>query len=205
MDMQWLQWTRRLQAIAQAGLTYSKDVYDQERFAELRQISVEMMSAYTGVPEQKVADLFANETGYPTPKVDVRAFVIRDGRVLLVKEISDGKWSLPGGWADIGSTPGENAVKEVKEESGLDVRPVRLLAVWDRDRHPHPPHANYIYKIFILCEIVGGELQTSVETSEVGFFALDELPELSDDRVTPWQLQELFRIAHDDSAMAAFD
>lgn len=131
MNHQWIEVAKRLQSIAQAGLTYSKSKYELERFEEIRKISAEMMSQYADTQFDKVTDLFANETGYQTPKVDVRAVVFRDNQILMVREESDGCWSLPGGWADIGYSPGENAVKEVREEAGLDVRPIRLLAVLD--------------------------------------------------------------------------
>ncbi|WP_248926820.1 NUDIX hydrolase [Paenibacillus hamazuiensis] len=205
MDLRWLTWAQKIQATAQSGLAYSKDPYDIERFEELRALSVEIMSAYTGMPVQQVAGLFAGDRGYATPKVDIRAVVIKEGNILLVKENSDGCWSLPGGWADIGLAPGEIAVKEVKEESGYDVEARRLLAVLDRSRHPHPPHAQYIYKIFILCELIGGEAATSIETSGVGFFDPGRLPELSTDRITHSQIELLLKLAADPSLPAAFD
>nr|WP_072337872.1 MULTISPECIES: NUDIX hydrolase [unclassified Paenibacillus] len=205
MDLRWLGWAQRLQAIAQAGLTYSKDVYDIERFEELRDISVQIMSAYTDLPKERVKLLFAGETGYATPKVDVRGVVFREDRILLVRETMDGLWSIPGGWADIGYSPGEIAVKEVKEESGFDVRPVRLLAVLDRDRHDHPPHANYVYKLFLLCELQGGEAQTGTETTGVGFFGEDELPPLSTDRVTEAQIKLFFRKMREGDITTTFD
>lgn len=188
----WLQWAMKIQAISQIGLTYSKDVYDRERYEELRNLSVEIMAEYTNTDHETVARLFANETGYATPKVDIRAVVFRDGKLLLVREKNDGGWSLPGGWADIGLSPTQIAVKEVKEESGFDVVPIRLLAVIDRNRHDHPPLAYEVYKMFILCDLVGGEAAAGVETSGVGFFAENELPELSLDRNLPWQLKMMF-------------
>ncbi|MEK8133152.1 NUDIX hydrolase [Paenibacillus filicis] len=204
-NSQWLSWTQKLQAIAQTGLAYSRDVYDQERFEELRSISVQIMSAYSGFPQDQVRTLFAGESGYATPKVDVRGVAFRDNRILLVRETLDGLWSIPGGWADIGYSPREIAVKELKEESGFDVSPVRLLAVLDRDRHDHPPHAHYIYKMFILCEIIGGEVMTGTETTGVGFFAEDELPPLSTDRVTESQIRLFFRQVREGDMTTVFD
>lgn len=204
-DLRGIEWAKRIQAIAQAGLTYSKDGYDLERFEELRAISVEMMAAYSGMGIHQVANLFANESGYQTPKVDVRSVVMQDGKMLLVKETSDGCWSLPGGWADIGLSAGEVAVKEVKEESGYDVEPVRLLAVLDRNKHPHPPLAYHVYKLFILCKLTGGQAQTSIETSGSGFFAENELPPLSTDRITAGQIAMLFRQVREQSAETVFD
>lgn len=205
MDQRWLDWTKRLQAIALTGLAYSKDVYDIERFEELRGIAVEMMAVYADLPIEQVKGLFAGETGYATPKVDVRGVVFRDNEILLVKETADGGWSIPGGWADIGLSPSEIAVKEVKEESGYDVVPARLLAVLDRNRHPHPPNAYHIYKIFILCELMGGEAITGTETSEVGFFAEDQLPKLSVDRVTESQIRMFFHQVRGSSEWTVFD
>ncbi|TBL75349.1 NUDIX hydrolase [Paenibacillus thalictri] len=205
MDMRWLEWVQKMQAISQIGLTYSKDPFDLERFEQLRELSVEIMAAYSGLDIQQVTGLFAGDTGYATPKVDIRAVVLKEGRILLVKENSDGGWALPGGWADIGLTPREIAVKEVKEESGYDVRSVRLLAVLDRSRHPHPPHANYIYKMFILCELIGGEAATSIETSGVGFFDPDQLPGLSTDRVTESQIALMLKLAADDNSQTVLD
>jgi ADP-ribose pyrophosphatase YjhB (NUDIX family) len=188
MEPKWLEWAKQLQSIAQAGLTYSKDIYDLERFEAIRKISVEIVQEHTGLDKTVISDLFANETGYATPKVDVRAVVFKDDKILMVREIHDGMWSLPGGWADIGFTPGEVAVKEVKEESGYDVKAVKLLAVTDYKRHAHPPSPYHVYKLFIQCEIVGGQAAQGLETSGVGFFAEHELPPLSSSRITKDQI-----------------
>ncbi|MFK7691885.1 NUDIX hydrolase [Paenibacillus sp. HJGM_3] len=193
MKLQWLEWAKQIQAISQSGLAYSKDVYDQERFEQLRQLSIEIMSAYTGVEEEKVRSLFAAEQGYATPKVAVRAVVFREGKLLLVRERADGAWALPGGWADIGLSPKEIAVKETREESGYEVQAGRLLAIFDKNRHEdQPPSPYHEYTVYILCELIGGEERTSVETSEVGFFGPDELPVLSSSRNTENQVNMLF-------------
>lgn len=139
MEPKWLEWAKQLQAIAQTGLTYSKDPFDIERFEAIRKISIEIMNHYTDVEEKKIKNLFAKETGYATPKVDIRAVVVKDHKVLLVREKSDNAWSLPGGWADIGLSPGEVAAKEVKEEAGLDVQATRLLAVFDKKEASSSP------------------------------------------------------------------
>lgn len=178
VEPKWLEWAKQLQSIAQAGLAYSNDKFDVERFKLIREISTEMVSENMDLEQEKVREVFASEIGYATPKVDVRAVVFKDGKVLLVKEKKDGVWSLPGGWADIGLTAGEVAVKEVKEESGFDVVANRLLAVLDMKRHPHPPSLHHIYKLFFKCEIVGGEAATGIETNDVGFFPEDDLPPL---------------------------
>ncbi|WP_462406789.1 NUDIX hydrolase [Gracilibacillus sp. Marseille-QA3620] len=193
MDSNWLDWAKQLQSIAQAGLTYSKDVYDMERFEQIREISIEMMSTYTEMDTPIIRELFANETGYATPKVDIRAVVFKDNRILLVKENTDGRWALPGGWADIGLTPREVAVKEVKEESGFEVKPVKLLGVLDKKCHPHPPSPYHVYKLFIQCEIIGGKPTEGIETSAIDFFPEDELPALSIARNTRSQIEMAFR------------
>lgn len=193
MEPKWLEWAKQLQSIAQAGLTYSKDDFDVERFKLIREISTEMISTHTDLDQDKVQEVFASETGYATPKVDVRAVVFRDEKILLVKEKKDGVWSLPGGWADIGLTASEVAVKEVKEESGFGVVANRLLAVLDMKRHPHPPSLHHIYKLFFECEIVGGEATTGLETNDVGFFPEDDLPPLSVARNTESQLRMIFQ------------
>jgi ADP-ribose pyrophosphatase len=192
MELKWLEWAKQIQAIAQTGLTYAKDVYDIERYESLRELGIEILSAYTMVSEEKIKLTFASDTGYATPKVDIRAVVFHQNRILLVREKIDGAWSLPGGWADIGLSPSEVAVKEVQEESGYTVKPVRLLAVLDKKFHDHPPEPYHIYKMFIQCEIIGGDAQIGLETSAVDFFEEDNLPELSVERNTLKQLQLMF-------------
>ncbi|AHZ14561.1 YjhB [Bacillus velezensis SQR9] len=169
MEPKWLEWAKQLQSAAQAGLAYSKDIYDIERFEEIRKISVDIMAHHTGTDKRIIKDVFAGDTGYPTPKVDIRAAVFKDQSILMVREKSDGRWALPGGWADIGISPGETAVKEVKEESGIEVKPVKLLAVMDKKCHSHPPSAAHVYKVFIKCEIIGGRIREGTETSAAGF------------------------------------
>ncbi|ABS21849.1 NUDIX hydrolase [Bacillus cytotoxicus] len=197
MEGKWVEWVKQIQAIAQAGLTYSKDVYDIERFQQLRDLSISIMSHYTETDWEVVKTLFASETGYQTPKVDIRAVVFQDEKLLFVKEKSDGKWALPGGWADIGYTPTEVAAKEVYEETGYEVDHFRLLAILDKEKHHSSPSATHIYKIFIGCEIVGGKKQTSIETEDVQFFGENEMPELSVARNTEWQIKEMFTFMKD--------
>lgn len=205
MEPQWLEWAKQLQAIAQAGLTYSKDVFDIERFEMIREMSIEMMEKHTDTSKTVIQDLFANETGYATPKVDVRAVVFHENKILLVKEKSDGGWTLPGGWADIGLTPSEVAVKETKEESGFDVKPLKLLAVVDKRCHPHPPSPYHIYKIFIQCELIGGAPRTGVETSQVDVFDENNLPELSAPRNTKSQVKAAFKHLRNPEEPVYFD
>ncbi|MGF9699378.1 NUDIX hydrolase [Paenibacillus sp. MABNR03] len=192
MDMKWLEWAKQIQAIAQTGLTYGKDVYDIERYEELRRISIDILANYTSVNKEKISLTFASDSGYATPKVDIRGVVFKENKILLVREKIDGAWALPGGWSDIGLSPSEVAVKEIKEESGFDVAPVRLLAVLDKKFHDHPPEPYHIYKMFIQCEITGGKAETGVETSAVQFFERHDLPELSLERNTPEQVKTMF-------------
>ena len=188
---QWLDWAVELQAIAQAGLHYGRDVFDRERYQRIRDIAAEMMARQTRLPLERVKDLFCGETGYQTPKLDTRAAVFQEGKILLVQE-EDGRWSLPGGWADVDISVGENTVKEVKEEAGLDVIPKLVIALQDRNRHNSPPSAFGICKVFVLCELLGGSFQPNLETLDSGWFGLDELPELSTEKTTEAQIGMCF-------------
>lgn len=193
MEPQWLEWARRLQSLAQAGLAYTEGPFDRERYEALRDLAAEIVAAGSETELPVVRDLFKAEQGYLTPKVDVRGVVFQDDRVLLVRELLDGgRWTLPGGWADVTDSPREAVEREVWEESGYRARAVKLLAVYDRRRHGHPPHLFTIYKFFFLCEITGGAPATSLETAGATFFAEDALPELSLGRVTPSELTRLF-------------
>ena len=193
-DPQWLAWAKRIQAIAQAGLTYSESSYDQDRYQALRALSVEIMASHLELADgerPRLAELFASDYGYPTPKVDVRAFVAADGKILMVRERVDGRWSIPGGWADVGSSPAEMAVRETAEESGYQVKARRLLAVWDKARHNPSPFPADVYKLVVACALVGGDGTAGSETLEVGWFAPDRLPELSVGRITAAQIHRL--------------
>jgi ADP-ribose pyrophosphatase YjhB (NUDIX family) len=193
-NLQWLRWAKALQALAQTGLHFSKNEYDTQRYEEVTRIAAEMMAAQGGAAPERVLELFRRDTGYATPKIDARGVVFREGKILLVREVMDGgRWTLPGGWADVNASPAENVVREIREESGFETRTVKLLAVFDRSKHPHlPPFPHHVYKLFFLCEITGGEARTSVETSEVAFFGESEIPELSITRVTPCQIARFF-------------
>jgi len=193
MEPNWIEWAKRLQAIAQNGLTFAETSFDVERYAAVRQIAAEMIAAGSNVEFQRVLDLLSDDVGYATPKVDVRAVIFRDDALLLVKERDEGRWTLPGGWADVGESPRENVVREVAEESGYQVRATKLLAVYDRSLHAHePPFPFHVYKLFFQCEIVGGNAETRFETSAVAFFRADSLPPLSLTRVTPAQIDRMF-------------
>jgi ADP-ribose pyrophosphatase YjhB (NUDIX family) len=205
MEPKWLFWAKELQSIAQAGLAYSKDEFDIERFEQIRNISLEILAEQSNMDKTIIKELFASETGYPTPKVDIRAAVYRDDKLLMVKENSDNKWALPGGWADIGLSASEVAVKEVREEAGYDVKPIKLLAILDKKCHPHPPSIYHVYKIFIHCELLGGEAQTGMETNQLGFFAEDNIPELSIGRNTKSQIEMLFHCLRNPDTPVIFD
>lgn len=192
MNLKWLEWAQKLQAIAQNGLTYSQGPFDIERYKQLREIAAEIMATYSNMEPSYVLNLFKREGGYATPKVDVRGAIFRDDTLLLVKEREDGCWTLPGGWADIGESPSEAIAREVYEESGYQTQAVKLLAVYDRSRHGHPPVQHYVYRLFFQCELLGGAPSPNLETEEVGFFGEYEFPELSLTRVTPAQLARLF-------------
>jgi ADP-ribose pyrophosphatase YjhB (NUDIX family) len=194
----WLGWVERLQAIAQAGLELSDGPYDRERYLALRALATEIAAAHLELSSPaerlKLEELLAGDGGYPTPKVDVRALVRRDGELLLVRERADGRWSLPGGWADVGWTPAAMAEREVSEESGYQVRARRLLALWDRARHNPGPFPHAVYKVAIACDLVGGAARASIETLEVGWFPPGALPELSTGRVTAVQILRLIEL-----------
>jgi ADP-ribose pyrophosphatase YjhB (NUDIX family) len=192
MQPKWLDWAQRLQALAQSGLTYTKNPYEIERYEQIREVASEMMAAHSDMEVDAIRDIFDNESGYATPKVDVRGVVFRGDKILLVKELRDGRWTLPGGWADVNDSPAEATVREVYEESGYRTRATKLLACYDRSKHKHTPHVFAIYKLFFLCELIGGEPADSHETSGAAFFQECEIPELSLPRVTPEQIARFF-------------
>ena len=183
-----LEISRELASISQAGITYSKDPFDKERFQRLREIASEVLH-HSGRADFQ----WPVEIGYLTPKVDVRGAVFRGADVLLIKEASSGKWTLPGGWADVNLTPAENIEKECLEESGYQVKARLITAVVDRDRAGYPANPHSIYKIFFLCDLCGGTPRASHETLEVGFFPVDSLPELDPDRATASEIKEAFQ------------
>ncbi len=205
MENKWLAYIKRIHALSQIGLNFTQSHYDKERYEELLDISLRMMHELTEVSPEKIKLLFSEEKNYLTPKTDVRAIVFQHKQILLVQESVDNCWCPPGGWADIGYSPAEAAIKETKEEAGLDVKPIKLLAVLDKQKQGHPPSPFYVYKIFILCEIVGGELKNGNETKGVGFFALDQLPELSQDRILESQIQLMFEFLENPDKQTVFD
>lgn len=187
----WLEWAIELQSIAQTGLFYSKDVFDTERYEQIREIAAEMISYKTEIPIDKVKDLFCNEIGYQTPKLDSRAAIFQDDKILLVKE-KNGTWSLPGGWVDVDVSVKENVIKEVKEEAGLDVTADLVIAVQDREKHNLPVYAYKVCKIFVLCTVIGGNFKPNIETIESRYFGMHELPALAEEKNNEEQIRMCF-------------
>jgi ADP-ribose pyrophosphatase YjhB (NUDIX family) len=207
-DPDWLVWAREVQAIAQTGLEFSRDPYDRDRFAALRRLSVRIMAAHTAADVTRIEALFEAETGYATPKVGVRGAVFdAEGRILMVREAIDAhRWTLPGGWADVNQTPAQSVVREVFEESGYHVRPVKLAAAWDRARQAHPPMAFSVVRMFFICALEGGEPATSLETSEIGWFAENAIPaDLSLRRTLPQHISRMFAHWRDPALPTEFD
>lgn len=188
---EWLTWAQRLQALAQSGLAYTESAYDAERYAEIRQIAADMMAFGSRGSAAQLTALFAEQAGYATPKIDVRGVVFRDDQILLVLERADNAWTLPGGWADVGQSPAACVEREVREESGYEVRAAKLLAVYDRHKHGHPPSPFHTYKLFFHCDLLGGQAAASLETADVAFFPVEALPPLSVARVTAAQIRRM--------------
>ncbi|MDM8099995.1 MULTISPECIES: NUDIX hydrolase [Oceanobacillus] len=205
MSDKWLEWAKQIQSLAQAGLTFTNDMYDKERYEQLRTLSIEIMNEYTDHNFESIRDLFANETGYQTPKVDVRGVVFKNDRILMVREKHDDAWALPGGFCDVGESPKENVTKEILEEAGFHVEAKKLLAVFDTNKHAHPPQPYQYYKLCIQCEIISGEASLGMETKGIDFFAEDNLPNLSLNRNTEIQIKRLFEFLRDPEKPALFD
>jgi len=204
MSSIWVNWVRRLQSIAQNGRNYCKNEFDLQRYQQVEDIAAEIGAKYADGELETIRAMFRQETGPATPKIDVRAAVISETKILLVKERGDG-WTLPGGWVDPGESPSEAAVRETKEESGYDVNAARLMAIYDRDRHAHPPCPFHVYKLIFLCNLVGGSAKTSLETEAVCFFGENELPVLSESRVLSSQVKRAFAFARDPNLPPDFD
>ena len=200
----WLELIIEIQSLAQNGLAYTNNVYDKERFERLRDISAEMLSMKSDLSLEKVKDLFCNEKGYQTPKLDTRAVIFKDDKILLVKE-NNGTWSLPGGWVDVLESVASNTVKETKEETGLDVIPKRIIAIQDRNKHNKPIYAYGICKIFVLCEVIGGKFEKNIETIETDYFSLDELPLLAEAKTNKEQIEMCFKAVNDENWQVQFD
>lgn len=208
MDPKWLEWVKKLQGIAQSGLHYTENHFDRDRFEQLNDLAAEILKEYSTLDATKsdIVDMFSKQEGYATPKVDVRGAVIRDKKILLVKEAVDCKWTMPGGWADVATTPSVNVEREVWEEAGFEVKTTKLIGVFDRSTIPNVrPYPFHIYKLIFLCEILSGEPTPSDETLAVDFFDKDNLPELSMGRTTPDYIFKAFAHYQDPTLPVEFD
>lgn len=196
----------RIRALSQTGLVYNKDEYNSERYEELIRLSNELTALSTNNNISTIERCFKIENDYVTPKVDIRAVVFNENnQILLVQEKADGGWAIPGGWADIGYTPSEIAAKEVKEETGLDVEPIRVVAIHDKRCHAHPPAPHYAYKIFILCKLIGGEFNTAFDILDKGFFEQNNIPPLSEERTVKEQIDLMFEYHRNPTKQALTD
>ena len=202
--LKWLEWAKELQFLAQAGLTYTTDDFDKDRYERIREIAAEIISMQSELPLEHVKSLFCNETGFQTPKLDTRAAIFADNKILLAKE-KNGTWSMPGGWVDVMQTIRSNTVKEVREEAGLDVEAVRLIALQDRNKHNEPPYAYNICKVFVLCKVLGGHFEPNMETVDSRYFGLDELPVLAEEKNTKEQIEMCFSAYKDEDWKVEFD
>lgn len=207
----WLAYAREIYTLSQSGLTYNakpfhedEDAFDIERYRRLQEISAEIIAQHSLLATEEVMSTFALQRGYPTPKVDVRGAIIQNGEILLVKELADGRWSMPGGWADIGESAAEMVIREVKEESGFDVKIDKLVGVFNNNRS-EPRDLFHAYKLVFLCSIIGGEARGSYETLQVGFFPLRELPILSTSRTNQRILDEVMAHYNNPSRTAFYE
>lgn len=201
----WLKWAIEIQSLAQAGLAYTQNVYDIERYERLREIAAEMIAEKSDISLEKAKGLFCNETGYQTPKLDTRAAIFQDDKILLTHE-KNGTWALPGGWVDVLESAKSNTIKEVKEETGLDVEAVKLIALQDRNKHNKPVYAYGVWKVFVLCKRIGGEFVENIETTEIQYFGLNELPDnLAEEKCTKEQIEMCFKAKEDENWQVQFD
>lgn len=191
-EPQWVVWARQLRAIAQTGLAFGESEYDLDRYRQIEAIAADIFARHSAADHEQIRDFFARDEGYATPQVDVRGAVFRDDRILLVRERLDGLWTLPGGYADVNDSPSHSIEREIEEESGLQAKATKLAMVFDKRLHGHPPSPRHTYKLFFICQELGGDLQTSFETTGVDFFRLDALPELSTHRITAEQISRLW-------------
>lgn len=195
-EQQPLELIKRITALSDTGLIYADDEYQRERYEELREISLQLLSIVSNRPLKNLLDFYMPVVDYPTPKVDVRGVVMNQNKeILMTQEREDGKWTIPGGWADVGYSPKEMVVREIEEETGLKTTVERLLAVYDKRCHPHPPQPFYIYKMIFFCKMEGGSLKPGFDIKDAAFFPIDDLPELSLDRILGTQLEQLYRFA----------
>lgn len=208
-DNQWLQWAQKLHALATTGLHFSENGFDTERYDAVQQVAAEMMAALAEREPEAIREIFDAQAGYITPKVDVRGMVFHNDRLLMVREkLDNGRWTVPGGWADVGDAPGEAVIREVSEEAGYSVRAVKLIAVHDRTKHNYPPYMFHLYKMFFLCELISEEQNfvANTETDETAWFAEDDIPaDLSTGRVTLAQITRCFEHLRNPDLPTEFD
>lgn len=201
----WLSWAIEIQSLAQAGLAYTSNVYDIERYERLREISAEMISEKTDIGIEKVKEIFCNETGYQTPKLDTRAAIFKGNKILLVHE-NNGTWSLPGGWCDVLESVKSNTIKEVREETGLDVKATKVISIQDRNKHNEPIYAYGVCKVFVMCEVIGGRFKENIETTEIKYFSIEDLPtNLAKEKTTKEQIEMCFEASKDKNWQTYFD
>ena len=201
----WLKWAIEIQSLAQAGLAYTDNVYDIERYERLREIAAEIIEEKSNISLEKVKDLFCNENGYQTPKIDTRAAIFKDDKILLTHE-NNGTWAMPGGWCDVLESVKSNTKKEVKEETGLDVETIKIISIQDRNKHNKPIYAYGVCKIFVLCNIIGGEFIENIETTEIKYFSLNEIPNnLAEEKTNNEQIEMCFKAYKDEKWQTQFD
>ncbi len=205
MEEKWIKWASQLQAIAQAGLTFCTDRYDLDRYEKIRDLSIEIMHEYTDIDHNKIRNLFASETGYQTPKVDIRSAVFKNNKILMVREKVDGAWSLPGGWADVNTSVSESVIRECFEEAGAYVIPKRIIAIQLANKHNNSLFPFTIYKIFVECELVENSFRDNTETLDADFFSINSLPPLSTNRNTRSQIEMCFKAKKRKIFEAIFD
>jgi len=204
-NTKWLKWAREIQQLSQTGLAFAVTDYERQRYTRLIEIAAEIVANHTELEKESVHKVLMEQPGYATPKVDIRAAVIKEGKILLVHERSDNKWAMPGGWADVGDIPSEVAIRETKEESGYDVKPVKVIGVFDANRTGRQLEFFHAFKIVFLCELLGGEAATSDETQGVGFFYFDDLPPLSPNRTNEKHITEIIAHLKDSQRRVYFD
>ena len=191
LEFKWLEIAREIQQLSQTGLAFATNDYEKERYKRLNEITSEIIEHHTDLEKESLHKVLMNQPGYATPKVDVRAAVIKDGKILLVQESTDNCWAMPGGWADVGNLPSEVASRECKEESGYDVKPIKVVGVFDANRSGRPLEFFHAFKVIFLCELIGGEAKPSNETLDVQFFDFNDLPSLSLNRTNEKHLNEI--------------
>lgn len=201
----WLEWAREIQQLCQTGLAFSQSDYDTQRYTSLTKIASEITSTYSNLDKEQLLNNFLAHPGYATPKVDIRAAIIKDQKILLVQEKTDNKWSMPGGWADVGEEPSDAIIRETWEESGLDVIPKKVVGIYDANRDGRPLEFFHAYKIVFLCEIIGGEIKASDETIDVNFFSFDNLPPLSTSRTSKKHLVDIENIIKNPDRPTVFE